>query len=103
MRSLLKEAEPDKAKVAKEVASWVYYHLEQMHLELAVRRRQRQVRFACIDSLPSAHEALTSERACKNCVPGSRGPMPIPSVKMAIWAHSLCLPIYFPASFLCRS
>lgn len=61
MRSLLKEAEPDVAKMAKEVASWVYYHLEQMHLELAVRRRLRLVRFACLDSRPSAHEASTSE------------------------------------------
>ena len=48
-------------------------------------------------------EWRSTECVCTNCVPGSRGPIPVPSVKMAICAHPLCLPIYSPASFLCRS
>jgi hypothetical protein len=38
--------------------------------------------------------APSTECVSKIVFLGSRGPMPVPSVKKAIWAHSLCLLIY---------
>ena len=58
-------------------------HLELMHLKLDAPRHPQPLWCACLDSRPSAHEALTAELTHKNSDPCAERHVSVYLVKMA--------------------